>query len=116
LLLIPRFGIAGAAGAKLLIAILDAAALFTFAGSLRGRPLLDLSQLRRHRAVTTGAVLLLMCVAASAAAPLAARVLVMAIAVGAPGMAVWRRVLDASDRAALRSVFTRVLSVKEATP
>ncbi|MGH7464230.1 MAG: flippase [Longimicrobiales bacterium] len=116
LLLIPRFGIVGAAGAKLLITILDTAVLFVFAGRLRGRPLVDLAQIRVHPAVSTVSVLLLTCIAAAAAAPPAVRILVLVIAAGAPGVAVWRRVLDASDRAAVRAVFTRVLSVKEATP
>lgn len=115
-LLIPPFGIAGAAGAKLLITILDVAVLFAFAGRLSGRPLLQLSHLRWHPALTIVGLLLAGAVAVSASAPLASRALVACIAVGAPVVAVWRRVLDASDRAAVRSVFTRALSVKAATP
>jgi O-antigen/teichoic acid export membrane protein len=115
-LLIPPFGIAGAAGAKLLVTMLDVAALFVFAGRLRGRPLIRLPAIRRQPLAAAASALLLLGLAMAATGPLAARTVMAVIAVGAPAIAVWRRVLDASDRAAVRAVFTRVSQVKEATP
>jgi O-antigen/teichoic acid export membrane protein len=115
-LLIPPFGIAGAAGAKLLVTMLDVAALFAFAGRLRGRPLIRVPAIRRQPLAAAASALLLLGLAMAATGPLAARTVMAVIAVGAPAIAVWRRVLDASDRAAVRAVFTRVSQVKEATP
>jgi O-antigen/teichoic acid export membrane protein len=115
-LLIPRYGIAGAAAAKLIITALDTTVLFAYANRLAGRPLLDLAKPRRHPALAALTLLLIGSVAASAGAPMAQRLIVTAAAVFALGGGVWRWSLDAADRAAVRSMLTRFLPMKEATP
>jgi O-antigen/teichoic acid export membrane protein len=114
-LLIPRFGITGAAAAKLLVTLLDTAVLFTFAGRLGERSLIDWSVLRRHPATAVATTVLLTVVAVSAGAPILVRAVVLLVSTMVLGGTVWRRVLDASDRAAVFGLFRRPPAMKEAT-
>lgn len=115
-LLIPRFGIAGAAAAKLLVTVVDTALLFAFARHLGHRPMIAWSHLRHHPATASGVILLLAIVGFAAAAPVAVRAIVMLLAIPLLSGAVWRYALDASDRAAVFGLFSRTPSMKEATP
>src|SRR5690606_29082195 len=105
-LLIARFGVTGAAGAKLLFTAFDAALLFRFAHHLGAPPLLDGAWLRRH-ALAAGCVLAVIALlGAAVAAPLGVRVTAAAIAMLllAP---FWKHALEPGDRAALRGLFSR---------
>jgi O-antigen/teichoic acid export membrane protein len=115
-LLIPRFGITGAAAAKLVVTVVDTSLLFVFAGRLGRRPMIDWSVPRRHPAAALATATLVAIVALSAQAPVAVRIVVMLVAAGALGGAVWTRALDATDRAAVFGLFRRTLPMKEVTP
>ena len=115
-LLIPRFGITGAAAAKLIVTVIDTALLFVFAGRLGSRPMVDWSFVRRHPAAALATVALVAIVAFSAQAAVAVRMVVLFVAAGALGGAVWTRALDATDRAAVFGLFRRTLPMKEVTP
>lgn len=115
-LLIPPFGIAGAAAAKVVVTVVDTVVLFVFAGRLGTRAVIDWSPARRHPAAAAGTALIVALVAISAPASLTARVLVAVVSVAVLGGFVWRRALDSSDRAAVSGVFRRKLSMKEVTP
>jgi O-antigen/teichoic acid export membrane protein len=116
ILLIPRFGIAGAAAAKLFVTVVDTALLFTFAGRLGDRSLIDWSVARRHPVTVLATTLLIGMVGISAGAPVGVRAIVMLVATLVLGGTVWRRGLDSSDRAAVFGLFRRALPMKEATP
>jgi O-antigen/teichoic acid export membrane protein len=114
--LIPVWGIAGAAAAKLLVTLVDTVVLFVFAGRLGQRPVVDWSALRRQPVAAVAAVLLVAAVGAAAWAPILVRVIVMIAAIGLLAGAVWQRVLDATDRAAVSGLFRRAVRMEEATP
>jgi O-antigen/teichoic acid export membrane protein len=114
-LLIPRFGIAGAAGAKLLVTFADTALLFLFAGRLSARPMIDWSRLRRHPVAAGATILVVSLVGFSAAAPLTIRIVAALAGIILLGGAVWMRALDDTDRAAVLSLFGRRAQMKEVT-
>lgn len=114
--LIPRFGITGAAAAKLAVTVLDTAFLFAFANRLAARPLADASALRRHPVIAVMLPVLVTGLAAAAALSFQPRLLIALAAGGAVWVAVWRRALAPADRAAVRSMLTRLLPVREALP
>lgn len=114
-LMIPRFGIAGAAGAKLLVSFADTALLFLFAGRLNARPMIDWSRLRRHPAAAGATILVVSLVGFSAAAPLTIRIVAAVAGIILLGGAVWMRALDGADRAAVLTLFGRRAQMKEVT-
>jgi O-antigen/teichoic acid export membrane protein len=113
-LLIPRYGIAGAAAAKLAITIIDTVALFAFARRLGAPPLVSTTWLRAQPLAAVLVAVLMLGTLAAVAAPLALRAaLFVASAVLVSG-ACWSRALDATDRAAVRTLLGRRLRVEEA--
>ena len=114
-LLTARFGITGAASAKLLFTFLDTALLFVFARRLGAPPLVDAVRLRASAAFTVLGLAAVGGVAAAAFAPLFLRAIVAAVAVFALGGTFWLRALEPGDRAAVRGLLSRA-PLKEATP
>jgi O-antigen/teichoic acid export membrane protein len=114
-LLTARYGVTGAASAKLLFTVLDTAILFLFARRLGAPPLLAPMWLRRNpiNAVATGVII----VATTAAmlAPLTVRLATGVGAVFVLGGLFWSRALEPGDRAAVRGLLSRT-PLKEATP
>lgn len=102
-ILIDRFGVTGAAAAKLTFTIADTVVLFIFARRL-GAPLMFARE--RNRGFIAGAMVLAGAGVAAAAAPLAIRTAAAIVLLGALGI-VWVRVLDSTDRAAVRGVLAR---------
>ena len=115
-LLIPGYGIAGAAAAKLIVTLVDTVLLFAFAARLGNGPVIDWSAGRRHPVTTAAAVLLALGVGMAVWAPVGLRVIITIAAIALVSGAVWRRVLDSTDRAAVYSLFNRAIALKEATP
>jgi O-antigen/teichoic acid export membrane protein len=99
-LLISRFGISGAAAAKLLVTGADTLLLFVFARRLGAPPLLNREWLRAHPVVVC---MIVACVAGAAltvSASLPVRVATAATVVCALVAVFWRSVLEPNDRAA----------------
>jgi hypothetical protein len=71
--------------------------------------------LRRHPVTAVATTVLLVVVAVSASAPILVRAVVLLVSTMVLGGTVWRRVLDASDRAAVFGLFRRPPAMKEAT-
>ncbi|HUF51504.1 MAG TPA: flippase [Longimicrobiales bacterium] len=110
-----RFGITGAASAKLLFTVLDTVLLFAFARRLGAPPLLSPMGLRRTAVLTASVLILVAGAAAAIMAPLPVRLLTAAGAVFVLGGAFWMRVLEPGDRAAVRGLLSRA-PLKEVTP
>jgi O-antigen/teichoic acid export membrane protein len=107
-LLIPRWGIAGAAAAKLVVTVLDVTALFVFVGLVhRASPAGRFPPpLRRAAALSAGfgAVIAPLPLLGLAAGPAMLAFVVLAFAFGA---ASWRGATDATDRAAVLRLLRR---------
>lgn len=104
-LLIPRYGITGAAAAKLAFTLLDTALLFLFARRL-GAP--SITRFVPHvRAVAVAAALIAAGVGAAAAAPMSARVVVCLVAITFVSAVLWRHALEPADRRTVRRLFAR---------
>ena len=114
-LLTVRFGITGAAAAKLLFTVIDFVVLFAFARHLGAPPLIELAWLRRHMMPAAASLFIVVLVGAAMLAPLVLRLVTAAMAVFVLGGAFWLRVLEPADRAAVRGLFKR-LPLEEATP
>jgi O-antigen/teichoic acid export membrane protein len=112
-LMIPRFGIAGAAGAKLVVTFADTAVLFVLAGRLTARPLIDGSLLRRHPIAAAATVLVVATVGFAAAGPFAVRIAAALAGTILLGGTVWLRALDGTDRAAVLSLLGRRAPMRE---
>lgn len=110
-----RFGITGAAAAKLLFTVVDSAVLFAFAQRLGAPPVIERASLRRYPARAAACLIIVVLVGSAMLAPLALRLVTAAAAVAVLGGAFWLRVLEPADRAAVRGLFKR-LPLEEATP
>lgn len=113
-LLIGRFGVTGAAAAKLLFTVLDAALLFRFANDLGAPRLLDAAWLRSHTAATASVAGVVVLLGVSVAAPLGVR-LTAAAAAMLLLLPFWKHALEPGDRAALRGLVSRA-RLNTATP
>ncbi|MBR9991061.1 MAG: flippase [Gemmatimonadetes bacterium] len=114
-LLTVRFGITGAASAKLLFTVLDTIILFVFARRLGAPPLIEPLLRRGNALAAASAVVVVAALGASAIAPLSVRIVTGAAAVFVLGGAFWRRVLEPGDRAIVLSLLSR-RPLEEATP
>jgi O-antigen/teichoic acid export membrane protein len=114
-LLTARFGITGAASAKLLFTVLDTTLLFMFTRWLGAPPLLTAPWLRTHAMGVTCALVIVAAVAASVTAPLSVRLAIAAGAIFVFGGVFWMRALEPGDRAAVRGLLSRA-PLKEVTP
>ncbi|HSK20603.1 MAG TPA: flippase [Longimicrobiales bacterium] len=112
--LTARFGVTGAAFAKLVFTVLDAIMLFMFARHLGSGALMGGTARGRH-VRAAGAFIVVVAVAAAMFAPLPVRVLTAATAVFGLGGVFWSRALEPSDRAAVRGLFAR-RTFGQATP
>lgn len=113
--LTARFGITGAASAKLLFTCLDTALLFVFARWLGAPPLLNRVRLRAGAGPALLGLAIMAGVAAAVLAPLIIRGIVAAVAVAVLGGAFWMRALEPGDRAAVLGLVSR-RPLKEVTP
>ena len=111
--LTARFGVTGAASAKLVFTVLDTAILFLFARRLGSGALLGSTAVGRH--LRAAGVVVLLAVAAAMFASLPVRVVMAAVAVFGLGGAFWSHALEPSDRAAVRGLFAR-RTFEQATP
>jgi O-antigen/teichoic acid export membrane protein len=112
---IARFGITGAAAAKLLFTITDSALLFIFARRLGAPPLVERSVLAAHPLGAAAVTALIAATAVAVVAPLSVRIAVALAGVSVLTIAMWRLALEPSDRAALRALFSRS-ALNAATP
>jgi O-antigen/teichoic acid export membrane protein len=114
-LLTARFGVTGAASAKLLFTFLDTLVLFAFARRLGAPVVLQPGHLSHYRFRIAAAVLAISLVGIAVLAPITVRALVAAAAVFGLGGAFWARALEPGDRAAVLGLFPR-RALKEVTP
>ncbi|HEX2167134.1 MAG TPA: MATE family efflux transporter [Longimicrobiales bacterium] len=114
-LLTSRFGVTGAASAKLLFTLADMVLLFVFARRLGAPPLFAPHWLRRNMFGAASVALLVLAAAAAVVAPLSLRIVAAVAAVFVFGGAFWLRVLEPGDRAAVRGLLSRS-PLEEVTP
>lgn len=100
-LFIARFGITGAAAAKLLFTVVDTAILFLFARRLGAPAHMGLSS-RSSRVAVAAALTACVATGAAVALPFTVRVVAAVAGIAVVGAALWLFVLDAMDRDAVR--------------
>lgn len=114
-LLTARFGITGAASAKLLFTVVDTLVLFAFARRLGAPVVVQPAFLKRYRFRLVAGMIAISLIGFAMLAPIAVRGLVAVVAVFGLGGAFWARALEPADRAAVLGLFAR-RALKEATP
>jgi O-antigen/teichoic acid export membrane protein len=114
-LFIARFGITGAAAAKLVFTLTDSALLFMFARRLGAPPLIERAAITAHPRAAAAVLALVAITAAAVMAPLPVRLAVALTGVSVLTIATWRWALEPADRAALRALFSRT-TLNAATP
>jgi O-antigen/teichoic acid export membrane protein len=106
-LLIGRYGIEGAAFAKLLFTVTDTVVLFAFARRLGAPPILELRSIvanpARFGMVAAGVAGVALC----ALAPLGVRAAALVIGIGVIVAALWRHGLEPNDRSVMLRPFAR---------
>lgn len=114
-LLTSRFGITGAASAKLLFTVADTVLLFVFARRLGAPPLLAPLWLKRHPIRAALVLIVIGALGAAMVAPMTIRLIAAAAAVFVLGGAFWNHALEPGDRAAVRALLSRA-PLEEVTP
>lgn len=114
-LLIMKWGITGAAAAKLIFTITDTVLLFAFARRLGAPPLLAAGVVRRRPVLTTFTLVIAFVVAAAVVAGPAVRLLCGVTAIALVSAASWSYLLEPADRTAIRALLSRRRTGEAAT-